>query len=170
MRGDGPDADVEAIGDLRVGVALGDQGDEFPFPGAEQLPGSGFRGFLLLCRSRDQGGELGGCGDRHPGSALLGLAYPARFERLLKLPRVFHVLGLIPGSGPPSPPLPVRGKSRPERNGVTPASRRGAQVYAALDGFGQLQAVAAPGKESERLCQAGACAGQVACPALKIRH
>ena len=36
---DGAHADIELAGDLGVGAALGDQGDQFPFPGAE-LPAS----------------------------------------------------------------------------------------------------------------------------------
>ena len=32
---DGAHADVQELGDLRVGAALGDQGDHLPFPGAE---------------------------------------------------------------------------------------------------------------------------------------
>jgi hypothetical protein len=32
---DGAHADVQLPGDLGVGAALGDQGDQFPFPGAE---------------------------------------------------------------------------------------------------------------------------------------
>jgi hypothetical protein len=31
----GPHADVQLGGDLRIGAALGDQGDQLPFPGAE---------------------------------------------------------------------------------------------------------------------------------------
>jgi len=42
--GHGADADGEPVRDLRVGVALGDQGDQFPFPRAQQLPGSRPRG------------------------------------------------------------------------------------------------------------------------------
>ena len=35
VRADRTDADVQLRGDLRIGAALGDQGDQFPFPGAE---------------------------------------------------------------------------------------------------------------------------------------
>ena len=33
VRADGADADVQLRGDLGVGAALGDQGDQLPFPG-----------------------------------------------------------------------------------------------------------------------------------------
>jgi hypothetical protein len=36
VRTDGADADVQLGGDLRVGAARGEQGDQFPFPGAER--------------------------------------------------------------------------------------------------------------------------------------
>src|SRR5579862_2023832 len=35
VRPDRADADVQLGGDLRVGMTLGDQGDQLPFPGAE---------------------------------------------------------------------------------------------------------------------------------------
>ena len=38
---DGPDADVQLGGDLRVGAALGDPRDQLPFPGAEYSGGIG---------------------------------------------------------------------------------------------------------------------------------
>ena len=37
VRADRADADVQLGGDLGVGAALGDQGDQLPFPGAELL-------------------------------------------------------------------------------------------------------------------------------------
>ena len=68
MGADGADADVQLGGDLGVGAALGDQGDQFPFPGAE------------LSRARRRGGCCG------PGAVSIR-AYSAAVARLIAAPR-----------------------------------------------------------------------------------
>ena len=68
VRADRADADVQLRGDLRVGAALGDQGDQFPFPGAEPSQP----------RARRRAGGAGAVSIR---------AYSAAVSRLIAAPR-----------------------------------------------------------------------------------
>jgi len=66
---DGADTNVQLGGDLGVGVAAGDQGDQFLFPGAELRQPRRLRRLRVF---RDEhGGELGGGSQAHGRAAFL---------------------------------------------------------------------------------------------------
>ncbi len=99
MRADGADADVQLGGDLRVGAALGDQGDQLAFPGAE------------LGRSRCRGRWSGG--GEHQG--ILRRRVPAhRRTAVLRRPRQVRSERL-PGLAP----LFLPARHEPDRLGAS---------------------------------------------------
>ena len=69
VRADGADADVQPGGDLGVGVTLGDQPDQLPFPGALSPPSPGAAG----CRG--------------PVPSVSSRAYSAAVAQLIAAPR-----------------------------------------------------------------------------------
>ena len=71
MGADRADADVELSGDLGVGTALGDQGDQLPFSGAE-LPRARRSGRGLQARGGEHEGVLGRGGHAHHRAAVRG--------------------------------------------------------------------------------------------------
>ena len=90
MRGDRADADVQLGGDLGVGAALGDQGDQFSFPGAE-LPRAQRRRQEALGKAQQTLGPVRARVAEERGAAM-SLATAAEYALLLTAP------------GPPPPP------------------------------------------------------------------
>ena len=129
---DGADADVQLGGDLGVGAAPGDQGDQFPFPGAELLQ-PGRRG-LRRAGGGEHQGVLGRGGQAHRRAAFLRGPGPAGAERLAG-----GAQGPCPGGARPRAigVSLVPGQRGPHRDGLGGPPGRGAQVPAAV------QAVAA---------------------------
>ena len=104
---DGADADVQLGGDLRVGAALGDQGDQLPFPGAEPCPGP----------------AAAGCGG--PGSVSIR-AYSAAVARLIAAPRS-SAARVRPGPSACRAARSGSSRRRASAAGPAPPSRRGAR-------------------------------------------
>ena len=167
MRGDGADADVQPGGDLGVGAALGDQGEQLLFPGAE-LPQSRSRGRLRL-RGGEHESVLGGGGQAHRRAAILSRPGPGGPERLpglaqgLLAARIHHrhCESLVPHE------RVARGQGG-DRLGAAPG--RGAQVPAVVQHVEQLKPAAGPRYDLDGFVQVRGRISSTARPQVQIRH
>ena len=95
VRGNRADADMQLGGDLAVGAAPGDQGDQFPFPGAEAAGARCRR--LRRAGVGEHQGVLGGGGQAHRRAAVLGRPRPAGSQRQPGLAQLVLPAGHVPG-------------------------------------------------------------------------
>ena len=150
VRADGADADVQPGGDLRVGMALGDEGDRLPLPGAEHPQA---RRRLGLPRAGDLGehqGVLGGGGQAHRRAALSGRPRLIGSERLWGGAQRFLP---APRLGRPVK-VDERGQGGPRRDGLGGPPGRGAQDAARRHGQGH-RLPPRPGHEQRPFAAAG---------------
>ena len=169
VRADRADADVQVSGDLGVGAAPGDRGDQLPFPGAE-LAQSWRR--LRLPRGGDLGehqGVLGRGGPAHRRAAFLGRSRPGGPEDPRGLAHGFKSARI----GGPAPEALVSGKRHhrgPHRDGLGVAPGHGAQVPAGVQDVEQLLPAGGTYCELERLAQVRCGVLDAACLQVQGHH
>src|SRR5215467_516956 len=165
---DGADTDEQLGGDLRVATALGDQGDQLAFPGAQ--PGQLRRLLGLQAWGGEQQRVLGGGGWAHRRAAVLRCPGPCGPERLLGLVQRF----------PPAVrghrwvgelTLPVQRRvGGPYRDGLSGAPGCGAQIPTPVQAVEQVNPVARARADLERFPQVLCGILEAACPQLQPRQ